>query len=77
MKTDRTPEGTSSLTKRWGFLDGGRLELKTPLSKGTLVVLFVVRKFPDDMGDSDGGIRKRPDFRITRSMILDWNYLSD
>ena len=27
------------------------LELKTPLSKGTRVVLFVVREFPDDFSD--------------------------
>ncbi|PXF55404.1 MAG: DUF2281 domain-containing protein [Candidatus Methanogaster sp.] len=31
--------------------DGGMLELKTPLSKGTRVVLFVVREFPDDFSD--------------------------
>ncbi len=31
--------------------DGGRLELETPLSKGTRVVLFVVRESPDDFSD--------------------------
>jgi len=31
--------------------DGGRLELQTPLSKGTRVVLFVVRESPDDFSD--------------------------
>jgi hypothetical protein len=31
--------------------DGGRLELKTPLPKGTRVVLFVVREFPDNFSD--------------------------
>ena len=31
--------------------DGSRLELKTPLSKGTRVVLFVVRESPDNFSD--------------------------
>ena len=31
--------------------DGGRLELKPPISKGTLVVRFVVREFPDNFSD--------------------------
>ncbi len=31
--------------------DGGMLELKTPLPKGTRVVLFVVRESPDDFSD--------------------------
>ena len=56
--------------------DGGRLELKTP--KGTRKpVLFAAQESPDDLSGSGGGIRKRPDFGITRSMIRDWNDLSD
>jgi len=31
--------------------DGGRLELQTPLSKGTQVVLFVVRESQNDFSD--------------------------
>lgn len=31
--------------------DGGRLELKTPLQKGTRVVLFIVQESPDDLSD--------------------------
>ena len=55
--------------------DGGRLEL-TP--KGTRKsALFAAQESPDDLSDSGGGIRKRPDGGMTRSMIRDWNDLSD
>jgi hypothetical protein len=52
--------------------DGGRLELKTP--KGYAKARsFRCAGVPDDMSDSGGGIRKRPDFGMARSMIRDWN----
>jgi len=36
------------LDEKMEVSDGGRLELENPLSKGTRVVLFVVREPPDD-----------------------------
>jgi hypothetical protein len=50
MNTDKTPPH-NKLDEKTEVSDGGRLELKTPLSKGTRFVLFVVRGSPDDFSD--------------------------
>ncbi len=50
MNTGKTPPHIK-LDEKMEVSDGGRLELKTPLSKGTRVVLFVVRESPDDFSD--------------------------
>ena len=42
--------------------DGGRLELKTPLSKGTRVVLFVVRESQNDFSDLTKASESTPGF---------------
>ena len=47
MNTDKTPPHIK-LDEKMEVSDGGRLELENPLSKGTRVVLFVVREPPDD-----------------------------
>ena len=49
MNPDKIPH--IKLDEKMEVSDGGRLELKTPLSKGTRVVLFVVRESQNDFRD--------------------------
>jgi len=49
MNTDKIPH--IKLDEKMEVSDSGRLELKTPLSKGTRVVLFVVRESQNDFSD--------------------------
>jgi hypothetical protein len=49
MNTDKIPH--IKLDEKMEVSDGGRLELKTPLLKGTRVVLFVVRESQNDFSD--------------------------
>jgi hypothetical protein len=49
MNTDKIPP--IKLDERMEVSDGGRLELKNPLSKGTRVVLFVVRESQNNFSD--------------------------
>jgi hypothetical protein len=50
MNTDKTLPH-NKLDEKMEVSDGGRLELKTSLSKRTRVVFFVVRESPDDFSD--------------------------
>ncbi|MEA1945568.1 MAG: hypothetical protein U9N07_09640 [Euryarchaeota archaeon] len=72
MKTDKTP-GHIKLDEKMEVSDGGRLELKTPLSKGTWVVLFVVRKSPDDLSDLTEASENALGFRNNPIDDEEWN----
>ena len=47
--------------------DGGRLAPKNATREREKPAPFAAQESPDDMSDSGGGIRKRPDFGMTRS----------
>ena len=53
--------------------DGGRLELKTPLSKGAQVVLFVVRESPGDFSDLTKASESTLEFWDNPIDDGDWN----
>ena len=52
-----------NLDEKMEVSDGSRLELKTPLSKGARVVLFVVRESPDDFSDLTKASESTLEFR--------------
>ena len=72
MKMDKTP-GHIKLDEKMGVSDSGRLELKTPLSKGAQVVLFVVRESPDDFSDLTRASESTLDFWDTPIDDEEWN----
>ena len=72
MKTDKTP-GHIKLDEKMEVSDGGRLELETPLSKGTRVVLFVVRESIDDFSDLTEAAESTLEFWDNPIDCEEWN----
>jgi len=79
--TDRNRQHTTNTPDRTQLRDSSPIRRQAGAQKRLMrtrkPVLFAAQESPDDLSDSGGGIRKRPDFGMTRSMIRDWNDLSD
>ena len=72
MKTDKTPRYIK-LDEKMEVSDGGRLELENPISKGTRVVLFVVRESPDDFSDLTKASESTLEFWDNPIDCKEWN----
>lgn len=72
MNTDKTPPHIK-LDEKMEVSDDGRLELENPLSKGTRVVLFVVRESPDDFSDLTGASESTLEFWDNPIDDEEWN----
>jgi len=67
------PMHQTALSYEAAVPNGGRLAPKNAPREREKSVLFAAQESPDDLSDSGGGIQKRPDSGMTRSMIRDWS----